>query len=197
MKKHIKILILILVAGLYACQSEDYQLQKSIFIEDETTPGLPIYSEWGYNTFGAYIDRVKFISDEQILPAKIIVNHDTLNIMLNGMYQNTKTTLKFSIKGYSPQDYPDLVNLNNTKIDLKSQNTTIYLTQDNNNVSTFKVIEGELYFKRVQLLFVDKEKMQAILSGTFAFKTFKESEPIAISNGRFDFGIGYDNFYNY
>jgi hypothetical protein len=196
MKTYFKIFIFISIATLFACQSEDYQLQKSIFIEDETSPGLPIYSEWGYNTFGAYIDRTKFISDNQILPAKIIVNHDTLNIMLNGIYQEVKTTLKFSIKGYSPKDYSDLTNLNGTKIDLKNQNTTIYLTQDN-VVSTLKVIEGELYFKRVQLLYVDKQQMQSLLSGTFAFKTFKGTEPIAVSGGRFDFGIGYDNFYNY
>ncbi|MGC3977336.1 MAG: hypothetical protein QM751_03325 [Paludibacteraceae bacterium] len=197
MKTYIKLLIIIVFPTFFAaCENSDYQLQKSIFIEDETNPGLPIYSEWGYNTFGAYIDRVKFISDDELLPAKITVKQDTLNIMMSGRYQGVNTTLKFSIKGYSPKNYSELTALQGVKIDLKSSSTSVFLIQK--DVSThLTIIEGELYFKRVQLLFVDKEQTQSILSGVFAFKTFKDSEPIAVANGRFDFGIGYDNFYNY
>lgn len=197
MKSYIKISTLLVFALFYiSCENQDYQLQKSIFIEDETNPGLPIYSEWGYNTFGAYIDRIKFTSDNQILPAKVIVNQDTLNLIMSGIYQGKKTTLKFSIKGFSPKNYVELTSLQGTKVDLKKNNTNIYLSQENTS-SSLQIIEGELYFKRVQLLIVDKEQTQSILSGTFSFKTFKNVEPIAIANGRFDFGIGYDNFYNY
>lgn len=198
MKTTIKIsLLLLIILFAFSCNmSYEYELQKSVFIEDEMNPGLPIYSEWGYNTFGAYIDRSKFISDENILPSKIIVNGDTLNITLNGYYQDILTNLKFRIVGYSPKDYAELLELNGVKINLKNDQVSVFLTQDS-NTTQLQIIEGELYFKRVQLLLVDKEQTQSILSGTFELKTFKNDVPIAIANGRFDLGIGYDNFYNY
>lgn len=198
MKTTIKIsLLLLIILFAFSCNmSYEYELRKSVFIEDEMNPGLPIYSEWGYNTFGAYIDRSKFISDENILPSKIIVNGDTLNITLNGYYQDILTNLKFRIVGYSPKDYAELLELNGVKINLKNDQVSVFLTQDS-NTTQLQIIEGELYFKRVQLLLVDKEQTQSILSGTFELKTFKNDVPIAIANGRFDLGIGYDNFYNY
>lgn len=199
MKTTIKAVLLIIIAGIsFACShEEDYNLSTSVFIEDTTNPGLPVYSEWGYNTFGAYIDRVKFISDNYSLPAKIIVNHDTLNLILNGIYRDNYTTMTFSLKGFSPKDYEELLILHDKKIDLKSSDVTITLGNPGFEEPALEVLEGELHFKRVQKLFVDKELSKSILSGTFTLKTFKNNKPIAISSGRFDFGIGYDNFYNY
>ena len=75
--------LIILFTLLLACEkAEDYSLSQTIFIEDSYYPGLPIYSEWGYNTFGAYIDRKPFISTDYDLPVKIIVNTDTLHMIL-------------------------------------------------------------------------------------------------------------------
>jgi hypothetical protein len=58
------------------------------------------------------------------------------------------------------------------------------------------IIEGLLKFTRVQRLFVDELETKCIISGLFDFKTFINGEPIAVSHGRFDLGIGYDNFFN-
>jgi len=44
---------------------------------------------------------------------------------------------------------------------------------------------------------VDKVLTESILSGTFNFKTFINAEPVSISNGRFDVGIGSENFYKF
>lgn len=197
MKKYIIIIVSTLTLFVSSCSS-DYSLEKSVFIEDVTNPGLPIYSEWGYNTFGAYIDREKFISESSQLPAKIIVNADTLNLTLKGVMGNSGSpvTMKFSIKGFAPADYPDLIMLNDTTIDLKNSKCTVTLNTSGYS-SVLKIITGTLQFKRVQNLYVDKELSKAILSGYFSFKTFMHNEPVAISNGRFDLGIGYDNFYNY
>lgn len=196
MKKYRFIILSVLTLIVSSCTS-DYSLDKSVFIEDVTSPGLPIYSEWGYNTFGAYIDREKFISESSQLPAKIIVNADTLNLTLKGvMGSGSQVTLKFSIKGFSPADYPDLIMLNDTTINLKDSKCIVSLNKGG-VTNVLKIIEGTIQFKRVQNLYVDKELSKAILSGYFNFKTFMLGEPIAISNGRFDLGIGYDNFYNY
>lgn len=195
MKKYI-ILPLMIVTLIVSSCSEDYQLQKSVFIEDVNSPNLPIYSEWGYNTFGVYIDRKPFISNSSDLPAKIIVNKDTFNLILKGNLNYQDVTMKFSIIGYSPAKYTDLVSLNDTTFNLTSNKCIVTMTTDT-TTKRFNIFEGKLFFKRVQSLYVDNELTESILSGTFSFKTFISGEPIAVSNGRFDFGIGYENFYNY
>lgn len=187
-------ILMLIVAG---CSNEDYRLNKSVFIEDITNQGLPEYSEWGYNTFGAYIDRVPFVSDMVNLPAKIIVNPDTFNLVLNGKINNSEpASLKFRIFGYAPATYSDLVSLNGKSYNLKDNSCLVELTEAG-NVMPLKIISGELKFVRAQKLFVDKELVKTILSGTFHIQTFRKNEPITISGGRFDLGFGTDNFYNF
>lgn len=182
---------------LVSCEKmEDYSLSSTIFIEDPYYPGLPIYSEWGYNTFGAYIDRKLFISTENDLPAKIMVNADTLHLLLRGQMNSENVDLKFSIKGYSPLTYFDLAELDNLTIDLKEYGRAVTL-KIGDKTTDLNLIEGELIIKKVQRLYVDEELTRAIMSGYFNLKTFLNNEPISISNGRFDLGIGYENFYNY
>ena len=103
MKTYIHLtLIVILSFLLFGCYNEkDFELNQSVFIEDSLYPELPIYSEWGYNTFGVYIDRKPFVSREYITPVKVIVKSDTLHFNLNGTFNGKQTSLKFSIKGYS------------------------------------------------------------------------------------------------
>lgn len=196
MKKIIYLSILILFISFSSCEMDDFQLTQSVYIEDTDYPGLPIYSEWGYNTFGVYIDRSPFVSTNILLPAKIIVHPDTFNLSLNGIMEGGETTLKFSILGYAPEDYPDLIALNDTTFNLKGDNCIVSFTQGGRS-EVLKIIEGKIFFKRAQNLYVDKEYTKCILSGTFSFKTFFGDEPVAISSGRFDLGIGYENFYNY
>jgi hypothetical protein len=175
---------------------DDYFLSQTVFIEDPYYPGLPVYSEWGYNTFGTYIDRKPFVSSDNELPAKIIVNSDTLRLLLKGTMEGRVVSLKFSIEGFDPASYPDLTELNQDTINLKDSGRQVILTIDNNE-QVLTVIEGEIIFSRVQKLYVDEELTRTILSGYFHLKTFLDNEPIAISYGRFDLGIGYENFYNY
>jgi len=179
-----------------SCSSSDFELSKSVFIEDYDFPGLPVYSEWGYNTFGMYIDRRSFISYGDVYPAKIIVNPDTFNLTFNGLYNNIPASLRISIKGYVPTDYPELVELNDSTLDLKASNCIVTLKQGG-YTTKMNIIQGNIKFKRVQNLYVDKEFAKTILSGTIEFKTFLNNEPVAITNGRFDLGIGYENFYYY
>jgi hypothetical protein len=188
---------LLAIAVLSSCeQMEDFSLSTSVFIEDPYYPGLPVYSEWGYNTFGAYIDRMPFTSTDENVPAKIIVNTDTLHFLLRGRMGNQDADLKFSIKGYSPATYFDLTELDNTTINLKESGRAATL-KIGDQTTYLDIIEGELQVKRVQRLYVDEDMTRTIMSGYFNLKTFLNGEPIAISYGRFDLGIGYENFYNY
>lgn len=175
---------------------EDYSLSQTVFIEDPYYPGLPVYSEWGYNTFGAYIDRKPFYSTEYDLPVKVIVNSDTLRIYFRGIMGGSEVELKISAKGYSPADHYEMISLDQEIIDL-TQSGREAILKIGNETTVLDIIEGELIFNRVQRLYVDEELSRTIVSGYFHLKTFLYGEPVAISYGRFDFGIGYENFYNY
>jgi len=193
MKKYSILPVLVMFLLLSSC-SEDYNLNDSVFIEDVNNPGLPEYSEWGYNTFGAYIDRSTFVSNSTDLPAKIIVNNDTLSLRLKGTWKDSNLTLKISFVGYALADYPDLVSLNDSTIDLTTNKCIISMTTQD-GTQLLKVFDGKINFKRVQKLYVDNVLTESIMSGTFNFKTFIDGEPIAVSAGRFDLGFDYDNFY--
>ena len=197
--KTLKILysaILILLIAPSCEKMDDFNLSGTVFIEDPYYPGLPIYSEWGYNTFGAYIDRKPFISTSDDLPVKVIVNNDTVNFIFRGIMGSDKVDLKFSIKGFSPQTYYDLTELDNTTFNLKDSGRAVTL-KIGDKTTRLNLIEGEFFIKSAQRLYVDEELSRTIISGYFNLKTFLNDEPISISQGRYDLGIGYENFYNY
>lgn len=181
---------------LPSCEMDEYYLSGTVFIEDPYYPGLPEDSEWGYNTFGAYIDREPFVSTENGLPSKIIVNADTIHMILKGKMAGKEVGLTFSFKGFSPESNYDLTELNGTVIDLGESGRAVSL-KIGNEIHTLDIIEGELNIRKVQRLYVDEELSRTIMSGYFQLKTFLSNEPIAISQGRFDLGIGYENFYNF
>ncbi|GAB1416315.1 hypothetical protein MASR2M117_17210 [Paludibacter sp.] len=178
-----------------SCNSSEFDLSQSVFIEDYDAPGLPIYSEWGYNTFGMYIDKTPFVSSNDLQAVKVIVKPDTLNIELKGRYRSSLALMRISIKGYVPADYPDLVQLNDSLLNLRNSNCTVTMNYDNKTLK-LNIIQGELYFKNVQKLYVDKDLIKTNLSGKIQFKTFIDGEPVSVNNGRFDLGIGYNNFFN-
>ncbi len=184
--------------------SKDYELEKSVFINDSQYPDLPEYSEWGYNTFGAYYDRQAFISNNNIVPVKCIVTDSLFSFVLSGQlgsnsyYSNEDKSMsfKFQILGFLPEDYTQLIQLNSTTIDLKKPGNRVIIT-NSSVIDTVTIIEGSLKFKRAQNLIVDTRQVEVILSGYFDFKILINNEPMTISNGRYDVGVGEDNFYSY
>lgn len=158
MKKHIIFTLSIVLIAFASCayyDNNDYFLEQSVFVEDSENPGLPEYSEWGYNTFGAYIDRQAFVSTSHDMPAKIIIYPDTLNLILTGEKNGLKTVLKFSFIGYSPKEYINLVELDGDTIDLTDRNKCIITyTESNNSVVELAPFNGDFIFNRVQNLYV-------------------------------------------
>jgi hypothetical protein len=196
--------ILITIVFLLAGCSKDNELGKSVFISDTQYPDLPEYSEWGYNTFGAYYDRQAFISNDNIVPAKCIVTNNVMSFVLSGQLgaysyyadANSNMSLTFQISGFLPADYKPLVQLNDTTLDLRNTAYKVFVTIGAAE-DTATVIEGNIQFKRAQNLVVDTKQVEVILSGYFDLKVLINNEPITISNGRFDVGIGDNNFYAY
>ena len=195
---------------LTAC-TKDTELSKSIFIPDKDNPNLPEYSEWGYNTFGAFYDRELFVSNNTKVPAKVINTGGKTTFTLKGQlgayeyYYNIYyyhfdnypvMTMTFEINDFLPQSYSDLINLDKTTIDLSKVQSAVSVLIDTVKY-VVKILNGNLEFKRAQNLIVDKRPTEVILSGTFEFQALFGTEPISISLGRFDVGIGPDNFFKY
>jgi hypothetical protein len=198
MKNYI-VLIAIAIYGLlfFSCESmDDYDLTETVYIEDPYSPGLPIYSEWGYNTFGAYIDRAEFKSSSMDIPSKIFIKNDTLRILMRGKLRNESADLTFSFPGLSYETYDQLIDLHDRSMDLISSGILVDLKKGNEPTELLDVFDGTFHIKRAQHLFIDEVPQRLILSGEFQFQTFYKGEPITISRGRFDLGYGYENFYN-
>lgn len=197
MKNYIIIIASVIFGFLFfSCESmDDYDLTETIYIEDPYAPGLPIYSEWGYNTFGAYIDRVEFKSTSIDLPSKIIIRNDTLKILMRGEMRYESVDLTFSFPGFSYETYDQLIDLHDQSIDLLTSGSVVELKIGDEPAEWLDLIDGTFHIKRAQHLFIDEEAQRLILSGVFQFQTFYKEEPITISRGRFDLGYGYENFY--
>ena len=212
MKKHLLILSIIFVV-FAACKKES-ELKKSVFMEDPDNEGLPAYSEWGYNTFGAYYDREIFVSNNEVVPSKVIVSNSTMSFILDGQqgipdeyyyhyyYKSnfksyyTAMSMTFKLSNFLPSDYSNLAIFNDTTLDLTNPSNQVTVSIDTNKY-TANILSGTLTFKRAQNLKVDKQPIEVILSGYFEFKAIINNKPVTISEGRFDVGIGPDNFYKY
>lgn len=193
---------LILISALLNSCMKDTELKKSVFMYDPENVELPAYSEWGYNTFGAYYDREIFVSNDEFVPAKILVSDTAFSFILDGQnstngyyYSNDPEMLiSFTISGFTPQDYDDLALLNDTVIDLSLPACHVFVSMDTLKYEA-DILNGELNFKRAQILKVDNQKVETILSGYFDFKAIIKNKPVTVSEGRFDVGIGAHNFY--
>lgn len=182
--------------------SKENELKKSVFVYDKEFTDLPAYSEWGYNTFGAYYDRIPFVSNNMVVPAKVIVQNNTMSFVLAGQkqsenyYSNSEMAITFKMPGYTPEDYTGLLQLNDVVLDLSKPAYQVLVSIDTMKYNA-TILSGELKFKRAQNLLVDKKQIEVILSGYFEFKALINDKPITVSDGRFDVGISSDNFYKY
>jgi hypothetical protein len=191
--------LILLIAIISSCSS-DSELKKSVYIEDDQFPDLPEYSEWGYNTFGAYYDRQAFKSNDREVPIKVINKEGKTSFVFTGQkgsgYSYDDFTLTLTISDFNPLTYVDLLQLNNTTFDLTDSKYEVVF-KNIENIDTTQIIAGQFQITKTQNLLVDKKAEEVILSGKFDFQALVEGLPITISNGRFDVGVGNDNFYKY
>jgi hypothetical protein len=188
-----KIFFILLTACIaFGCDDES-SLDGSIFVNDPVNPGLPKYSELGFNTFGAYYDRQSFTSGS-IVPVKVIVEEGVTSFILNGWMMSHDVSLEIQLADFLPENYTDLLDLHNTTLNLEDADYTVVIDQDGTEYEA-EILNGTFHFKRAQSLFVDKELFGVILSGTFEFQAIVDGEPITVSSGRFDVSVNQDNFY--
>lgn len=178
--------------SILAC-NDDSALENSVYVHDPQNPGLPQYSELGYNTFGAYYDRQPFTS-ASVVPVKVIVSGGVTSFALNGWMGNHDLSLSLQMSDFLPEDYTDLIGLDNVSIDLEDENYTVILEKDGLEEEA-QILNGTFHFKRTQNLYVDRVLFGVVLSGTFEFQAIVDDEPITVSSGRFDVSVNEHNFY--
>lgn len=213
--------ILILVAAT-ACDTQfDYHLSRSIFVPDKDNPGLPIYSEKGYNSFGVYWGLKPFTSQSNEEPSQVIVRGDSCHINFYGRADSstravtthtsdsnihqadhfyygqtgyTTHTLIFTISDFKPNAFGDLLSLNDKRYNLKENKCVVSLLAGSDTLR-LEILEGEFNIQRAQNLYVDNVLTRVVLSGTFSFKALLNDMPTSFLNGRFDMGYGDENFF--
>jgi hypothetical protein len=193
---------IIMLLALWACSNET-ELKKSIFIPDPDALPLPKYSEWGYNTFGAFYDRQAFISDDISVPLKVINDNGLTSLVFTGVLRENynyrggdQFTMTLSLPGFNPATYSDLMSLHQVTLDLTAPDYKVVL-QEGDSMYQVTILEGKFEVKRAQNLLVDNQPEEVILSGVFEFRALINNTPVTISNGRFDVGVGNFNFYKY
>lgn len=187
----------VIISALSNCATNN-DLQKSVFVSDRNDPELPVYSEFGYNTFGFYYDRSSVVSNNFEVPMKVVNDNSTTGLTFTGQRDGYDHifSIKFSIQGLDPQDYSDLISLNNSTWDLTSQSVQIEI-KDGSAINQVSVISGQLVIKKARSVKIDDQLKEVTLSGTFEFQALIDSLPVTISSGRFDIGVGVTNFYKY
>jgi hypothetical protein len=196
-----KPILALLLIGLLACSS-DMELKKSIFISDPDAPELPEYSEWGYNTFGAYYDRQPFISNDRDVPVKVIYQDSKTSFVFTGQkgvdyyYNENQFAMTLTVPDFHPLTPDDLISLNEITFDLSDPKYQISMAGDTSPYPV-KVLNGTFQIKRAQRLLVDNKAEEVILSGVFEFQALINGNPVTVSLGRFDVGVGRWNFFIY
>ncbi len=194
MYKKISVLAIFLIV-LASCSIEDLYIEESVFIPDPEIPGLPIYSEMGYNTFGVRYDRDLITQSNSMYPLKIVVENNATSFIFNGERGwSNNFRLIFKISNYLPSSLEELLNLDQTTFNLDSNNIEIEI-DDNNSSVDVEIISGEFEIIKARKLRVDEDDKGVILSGVFQFKAFIDGVPVAFSLGRYDTLIGYSNFF--
>ena len=202
-----KTLITLMAAAslLAACDGND-NIENSIWINDPDDFCLPKYSEWGYNTFGAQMGRSYFVSNWRDIPCSMEWHNEdsTLEFTMNGrqafkdegygseyMTFGGNMSLTIIIRCDSIIDgCQKLYMLDKKTFDLNAPGITVLVkNKDNLPEPITDIRSGELFFKRVQMLYVDEKFEEAIVSGTFDFRYVKDGEKTWLSDGRFDLGI--------
>lgn len=209
--KTIQILPITLIIGLLLNCSREYELERSIFIADSVYTDLPAYTEWGYNTFGAFFDRQVFISTGAQVPAKVTSTGGNTSLILIGQkgsgytyeygydpysYGFETMSATFLLEGVQYEDVSDLITWNDTLIDLTKPDCRVFITEDTVKTEV-QILNGSLHIRRAQTLLVDDRMVEVILSGRFSFQMLYNGEPVTLSDGRFDVGIGENNFFRY
>lgn len=199
MKKYI--IITAALIAMTACSKSDFK--ETQYISDPDYPGLPIYSEMGYNSFGAYINEQTFtVSHENNRPFYLVADRDNLTLTLYGWSNYKNLNLIFTLPidtSYHLEDYHSLLELDKKTFTIDTIPTSCNVKMEGYYAPDIKSIySGYIKFEKVQQVIVDKTDAEVVASGKFQFRAFtNDGTRIDVTGGRFDLGVDNANFVNF
>ena len=198
MKKYI--IIAMALIAMTACSKSDFK--EIQYISDPDFPGLPIYSEMGYNTFGAYINEKVFYSNWSERPFYLVADRESLTMTLYGWNDNNNLNMVFTLpidSSYHLEDYHSLLALDGKKFEIDTTPTSCNVKFEGYYSPEIESIySGYIKFEKVQQVIVDKTDAEVVVSGKFQFRAFTpDGTRIDVTGGRFDLGVDNANFVNF
>ena len=199
MKKYIFILSMML--AVTACSKSDFK--ETQYIDDPNYPGLPIYSEMGYNTFGAYIDEQTFtVSYGSDRPFYLVADRESLTLTLYGWRNYKDLNLVFTLpidSTYHLEDYHSLLALDGKSFTIDTTPTSCNVRFEGYYAPEIESIySGYIKFEKAQQVIVDKTDAEVVASGKFQFRALThDGTRIDVTGGRFDLGVDNANFVNF
>ena len=185
-----------------ACSKSDFK--QTQYIEDPDYPGLPIYSEMGYNTFGAYIDESVFSisSYGSNRPFYLVADRECLTMTFCGNCEGTDLNMVFTLPidtTYHLEDYHSLLALDGKTFTIDTTSTSCNIMFEGLYAPYIESIySGHISFDKVQQVIVDKADTEVVVSGKFQFRAFTPlGIRIDVTGGRFDLGVDNANFVNF
>jgi len=198
MKKYLIIAVALIVMN--ACSKSDFK--ETQYIADPDFPGLPIYSEMGYNTFGAYINQNVFYCNQNDRPFYLVADRDNLTMTLYGWCNNDNFNMVFTLPidtTYHLEDYHSLLALDGKSFTIDTVPTSCIVKMEGRYAPEIESIySGYIKFEKVQQVLVDKADAEVVVSGKFQFRAFTpDGTRIDVTGGRFDLGVDNANFVNF
>ena len=196
------IIIAAVLLAMTACSKSDFK--QTQYIDDPDYPGLPIYSEMGYNTYGAYINEQVFTvsSHGSNRPFYLVADRECLTMTFYGWREGTNLNMVFTLpidSTYHLEDYHDLLTLDGKRFDIDTTATSCNVKFEGYYPPTItSIYSGYISFEKIQQVIVDKEDAEIIVSGKFQFRAFgPDGNRLDVVGGRFDLGVDQTNFINF
>ena len=198
MKKYLIIAAALL--AMTACSKSDFK--ETQYISDPDFPGLPIYSEMGYNTFGAYINQDVFFCNQYDRPFYLVADRDNLTMTLYGWKDGSNFNMVFNLPidtTYHLEDYHSLLALDGKNFTIDTTPTSCNVRFEGYYAPVIeRIYSGYIKFEKVQQVIVDKTDAEVVVSGKFQFRAFAPNGTrIDVTGGRFDLGVDNANFVNF
>lgn len=198
MKKYLIIAAALL--AMTACSKSDFK--ETQYISDPDFPGLPIYSEMGYNTFGAYINQDVFFCNQYDRPFYLVADRDNLTLTLYGWKDGSNFNMVFNLPidtTYHLEDYHSLLALNGKTFEIGTTPTSCNVEFEGYYPPEIdSIYSGYIKFEKVQQVIVDKTDAEVVVSGKFQFRAFTpDGTRFDVTGGRFDLGVDNANFVNF
>jgi hypothetical protein len=142
------------------------------------------------------------VSNDYEVPVQVVQQSNSTSFQFRGQkaqgqnYWGDLFSITLTIEDFTPSTYQDLMSLHKTVIDLEDEKYSISIA-DASTTLDIELLNGTFEIKRAQYLLVDGEPEEVILSGVFEFQVKINGQPVSISEGRFDVGVGSYNFFIY